>query len=175
MNRSYVRYRLIGIAIAAALGVAACGTPTAYQPASEGLGYSEQPIEEDRYRVTFAGNTRTPRETVENYLLYRAAEVTLERGYDHFVVVDEETERTTTYHSTVTGFGGYRGIHSFRYGYPFGVGGTGTATVRPRDRYTAFANIVMRDGRKPSDDPNAYDAREVLERLEPTIVRAQAS
>ena len=175
MTLSYARYRLFGFIIAAALGVAACGTPTAYQPASEGLGYSEQPIEEDRYRVTFAGNTLTPRETVENYLLYRAAEVTVERGYDHFVVVDEETERTTIYYSTVTGFGGYHGIHSFRRGYPFGGGSVGTATARPRDRYTAFANILMRDGRKPSDDPNAYDAREVLERLEPTIIRGQES
>ncbi len=173
MDRSLKRFR--PIVIAGALVLAACGTPTAYQPEAKGLGYSEQAIEEDRYRVTFVGNSLTPRETVENYLLYRAAEVTLEHGFDHFVVVDEETERTTIYYSTVTGLGGYRSFNSFRNSYPFGVSGLGTATVRPRDRYTAFANIVMRDGQKPEDDPSAYDARDVLERLAPTIVREQAS
>lgn len=175
MDRSFNRCRLIGMALTCAVMLAACGTPTAYQPASKGLGYAEQAIEDDRYRVTFAGNSLTTRETVETYLLYRAAEVTLERGYDHFLVVDEETERSTTYHSTITGLGGHRAFHSYHYGYPFGISGIGTATVRPRDRYTAFANIVMRDGPKPVDDPVAYDARDVLERLGPTIIRGQAS
>ena len=159
----------------AALIVAACTTPTPYQPATNGHGYAEQSIEEDRYRVTFSGNSRTPRETVENFLLYRAAEVTLERGFDHFVVADQDIERTTTYHSTVTGFGGIRGFRNFHHGHVHSVGGFGSATIRPRDRYTAFANIVMRAGEKPTDAPDAYDARAVLERLAPTVAQRPSS
>ena len=101
--------------------------------------------------------------------------MTLQRGYDHFVVVDRDTERTTTYVSTTTGFGGGHGFHSFHRAHPFGFGGFATTTSRPRDRYAAFANIVMRGGEEPSDDPEAYDAREVLEQLAPTISRRRAS
>jgi len=161
--------------LAGALALAACGTPTPYQPAADGHGYAEQPIESDRYRVTFSGNSLTSRETVENYLLYRAAEMTVERGYDHFVVVDKDTERSTTYRSTVSGFGGHHGFHGFHYGHRHGFGGFASATTWPRDRYAAFANIVMREGDKPEDAPDAYDAREVLKRLAPTVARRPSS
>ena len=175
MNRLRAKQSLVGLVLVGALGLGACASPTPYQPAFDGHGYAEQAIEDDRYRVTFSGNTLTPRETVENYLLYRAAEVTLQRGYDHFVVVDRETERTTTYVSTTTGFGGHHGFHPFYRGHSFGFSRFATTTTRPRVRYAAFANIVMRSGEKPSDDPEAYDARDVLERLAPTISRREAS
>lgn len=146
-----------------------CASPTPYQPAVNGLGYAEQPIEPDRYRVSFSGNALTPRETVENYLLYRAAEVTLARGYDHFVLVEKDTERSTTYDTTVSGLGGYPYRRAPFYGPYFGD--FATATARPSDRYAAYANIALRHGRKPPGNPNAYDARAVLERLGPTIAR----
>jgi hypothetical protein len=44
----------------------------------------------------------------------------------------------------------------------------------PIDEYTAFADVQMFRGEKPADDPRAYDARDVLNRLGPTIVREQA-
>ena len=68
--------------------LAGCAVPTPYQPATKGYGYSEQQLESNRYRVTFSGNSVTPRDTVQNYLLYRAAEVTRESGHDYFTVVD---------------------------------------------------------------------------------------
>jgi hypothetical protein len=132
-----------------------------------GQGYSEQALEADRYRITFSGSSATPRETVENYLLYRAAEVTVERGYDHFVVVERNTEQSGASGSTGVGVGvgsGYRNRYS-------GYGGITSATLSPGDSYTAYANIVMRRGARPADNPKAYDARAVLKRLEPTITR----
>lgn len=174
MQRPISRFTRMSIVMAGVLGLAACGTPTPYQPALDGHGYAEQAIEDDRYRVSFSGNTLTPRETAENYMLYRAAEVTLQRGYDHFIVVDSAIERSTTFVSTTTGFGGVSGFHSFRRGHPFGFGGFATTTSRPRSSYEATANIVMRSGDKPSDDPDAYDARDVVEKLAPTITLAEA-
>lgn len=175
MNGVIARGPLRLLVVATVFGLAACGTPTPYQPVADGHGYAEQPLEEDRYRVTFAGNSLTPRETVENYLLYRAAEITLERGYDHFVVVEQETERSTTYHSTLSGFGSHYGFHSFHHHHPHGFGGFASATAWPRDRYAAYANIVMRRGAKPPDDADAYDARAVVNRLAPTIARNPAN
>ena len=51
--------------------LSACATTTPYQEASKpGAfdGYTQTIIENDRARVTFAGNSLTERETVENYL-----------------------------------------------------------------------------------------------------------
>ena len=98
----------------------ACATTTPYQEASKpGAfdGYTQTIIENDRARVSFAGNSLTDRETVENYLLYRAAELTIERGFDNFRLVESETEKETRLRSTGSSFGhgGYDPF--FRYSY----------------------------------------------------------
>jgi hypothetical protein len=78
--------------------LAACATATPYQPLGApgnrtSGGFSEQQIEQNRFRVTFSGNEMTARQTVETYLLYRAAQLTAQQGYDWFVTADRETNR----------------------------------------------------------------------------------
>src|SRR5918996_1786794 len=90
--------RLSVMVVAVALGLSACAVqPTPYQPLNDAGGYTEQQIDDATWRVRFTGNADTPRETVENYLLYRAAEITLAGGYDKFAVLNQEVERTVRY------------------------------------------------------------------------------
>jgi hypothetical protein len=163
---SRLEARAIGALLA--LLLAGCAVPTPYQPAADGYGYSEQQLESNRYRVTFSGNSVTPRDTVQNYLLHRAAEVTLESGHDYFTVVAQDLERSTTYYGS--GFNDFAwgpGRHSSR---AFGLG-FGNYTAYPIDSYTAFADIVVADGEKPAGEVSAYDARDVLRQLGPQIER----
>ncbi len=91
--------KLRHLALAASMIViAACATTTPYQAASEpgGFdGYSQTMLTSNKARVTFGGNSLTDRETVENYLLYRSAELALERGFDHFTLEDKDTEKNS--------------------------------------------------------------------------------
>ena len=86
------------LAALAAAALAACTTATPYQPyrphSAGGIhgGYSEQRLAPDQYRVRFHGNSMTSRDRVEGYMLYRAAELTLQSGYDWLLVVDRNTE-----------------------------------------------------------------------------------
>ena len=68
------------------------------RPAAPGqqTGYTDRQLTHNRWRVTFTGNSVTPRETVENDLLLRAAEVTLAAGYSHFLFDTRNTEAQTT-------------------------------------------------------------------------------
>lgn len=174
-----------------ALGVAACQvSPTPYQPATAGsravdarYGYSDQQIEPDRFRVTFSGNSYTDRETVERYLLYRAAQLTVERGFDHFILADRDTDKKTrTYVDRP--FGGYAGFgywspHWRYYGSGFGWRGWNpyfgdpffdrTIDVRTVERYEAVAEIVLGRGTKPQN-VRAFDARAVLQSLGPSVI-----
>lgn len=150
----------------------ACAIETPYQPSEGRYGYSEQQIEENRYRVTFTGNPSTPRDTVQNYLLYRAAELTVQKGFDHFIVVDRDVERSTRYYTQgyaddfyYDRFGSRRGIRRF-YRPSFY-----SANAYPVNEYSSFAAIVMAEGDKPDDDADAYDALDVLQRLQPLIRR----
>lgn len=158
----------------ALLVLAACAAPTPYVPADDGFGYAEQQLENNRYRVSFAGNAATPRETVQNYLLYRAAELTVQTGHDHFTMAGSNLERSTRYFGTVDPLfhRGYFGRHHD----PLFHSGLGYSTfdAHPVDSYTAFADILVFEGEKPPGDVNAYDARDVLRRLEPMIVRTPA-
>lgn len=78
--------------LAAMTIIAGCATSTPYQPAIDGKsGFNQQQIESNRWDVSFSGNSLTDRQTVETYLLYRAAELTVEQGYDYFHVADSDT------------------------------------------------------------------------------------
>jgi hypothetical protein len=160
---------LAGAAMLALLLAGCAADPTPYQPAANGYGFSDQQVEGDRFRVTFAGNSATSLDTVRNYMLYRAAEVTVESGHDYFVVVDQNTQSSTSYRgtgSTPFGFGtGFRGDGGFGVGFS-------SFSAYPDDSYTAWADIVVGNGPKPAGDLNAYDARDVLSRLDPAVVRA---
>jgi hypothetical protein len=157
--------------IAFVAAITACATSTSYQPMDGRYGYSEQRIEENRYRIVFKGNAATSRETVETYLLYRAAELTLDLGFDYFLVTEQETEARTTYQTTPLVYGRYRyGFHHFPYyahGYPW-AGETRTTQIR---RYEAVAFVAMYKGAKPQNEPTAFDAREVISNLGSSIER----
>lgn len=153
----------------AVFGAGACVTATPYQPASteHGYGYAEAPIETDRVRIVFRGNTVTDREQVEDYLLYRAAELALLRGAQYFILTQRDTEADTRL--VDIGVGGSRFSHfyyhplhgwaSFRD--PF----WDDRSWREITRYEASAEVFFGFGPKPEGDPHAYDASEVQQTL----------
>ena len=102
--------RLIRAAGATALLalVAACG-PAEYQRAAEpgDVGYRTTQLAEDRFLVSFQGDPATSRQTVETYLLYRAAEVADRQGHPYFVIVNRETDRDVDVRSYYTAPGFY--------------------------------------------------------------------
>lgn len=177
-------------ALALALGGCA-GTATPYQPLSSANqvagGYSDVRLAEDRYEVMFAGNSLTSRERVEAALLYRAAELTLQQGYDWFVIEDREMERQVDrqvrrdplydpwfardyaywqpywryYEPTI----GWRSWYPY-HGDPFWADRVDVRTV---ERFEAKAQIRMGRGAMPATDLRAFDARDVIARLGPQV------
>lgn len=168
----------------------ACASPTPYQPATAqaqtGIngGYSDQRIAQNRFRVTFSGNSMTSRETVENYLLYRAAELTSQQGYDSFIMADRDVnrDRQTYYdrpfHTGAYGFWGPRWRYrSAGFGWrtwdPWGGDPFwgDTVDMHTVDQFEASAEIIMRKGPAKEGATHAFNARDVMASLGPTIVR----
>ncbi|WP_411286911.1 CC0125/CC1285 family lipoprotein [Phenylobacterium sp.] len=178
------------VSLALAAGLAACATPTPYQPAIPGQaasgGYSEMRLETNRFRVNFNGNSLTSRETVEGYLLFRAAELTVQEGHDWFSIVDRETNRDRRtyvepdpfYRPWYGSYGYWRpswryygGRYGWRswdpfFGDPFWADRVDVRTV---ERFEASAEIVLGRGAKPAGDTRAFTAREVIDNLRPRI------
>lgn len=167
-------FRMYRFAAAALLvtGLAACSaSPTPYQLAGEQGGYTDQQLESDRYRVTFEGNSSTPREVVEDYALYRAAELTLQNGADSFKVVSKDVEPI---------IGSVRGISP---GIGIGIGGGnvgfGVSSTfgggRPDYSYVTYLDIVTFEGEPPAEDRESFSALDVIERLKPTVLGETAA
>ena len=188
-------------AFAALAILGACATATPYQAATDtSRGFSNQQIEQNRFRVGFSGNSLTDRQTVETYLLYRAAELTAQQGFDHFRVVQRSTDTDKSYIPTGFGASPYysgfacdyrfydpfgRSIHPARFGrrgglYASRYGPYGAYDpffdgydLREITRYDASAEIIMGRGPKPND-PAFFDARDVLTNLSGQIRRPEA-
>ena len=186
-------------AMAAMLAVtllAACQTGPVYKPRGPGetVGYTDLQLSPNRYRVTFSASSATRREDVENYLLRRAAEVTLAAGYTHFAFDQRDTEARTYYRSDFIDpylAGPFYGARAWYwsswpyYGYPYGAFGpygfgpygygAGYNYVRPVTSYSAFAEIVMLTTAQTAGNPDALDAQFLLQRLVPPAAPETAS
>jgi hypothetical protein len=151
-----MRVTLMLAAAAASFATACASTATPYQLAGKnGFGFTETQIEDNRTRLSFSGNSSTELTTVKKYVLFRAAELTLQRGYDYFFIVDRGVDTTQEYR--VSGPVRPR---------------LGGGTLEQSDAsYQQIADVTMFKGQKPAIFPNAYDAREVKDNLEPSIQR----
>lgn len=158
-----------GLIAASALALSACASLAPYGPqqSARGQGFSEQQIEANRFRVTYNGvGAPGP---VADRALFRAAQLTVDRGYDWF----EVTQRWID--GRPDSAGGVRpsvsiGAGSSRYGgwSTSGVGvGLGLDLSGPQPTSTTL-EIVLGRGAKP-DRPDAYDARRVQDAIRPRL------
>lgn len=155
---------------AAALALSACATATPYQPSAGGInsyGYSDTRLEPGKYRVGFRGNTSTDRATVENYILLRAAELTTNEGFGHFVLLGEGEGSTSSFNSTGfnTGFGGFGGFGVGRRGFGSGFGGTTSSRTRERRNFDINVVIQAFPGKKSAENYEAFNAEDIIANL----------
>lgn len=64
---------------------------TAYGPRNSMGGYEDKVVGENMIEVRFYGNQHTTKEGTTRRLLYRCAEITLENGFDSFVVLQDQS------------------------------------------------------------------------------------
>jgi hypothetical protein len=160
------------LAIAICAILAACASPTPYQPktADSRIGYSDEQIAQNRWRITYSGDTLTDRETVEDYLLFRSAQVTQAAGAQWFLFDTRDTKAKTTYYSDFDGFPygpgwGWRRDWMWWPGDPMAGG-----DLRPSTRYQAYAEIITLTPEQAHTDPHALSAQDIVNRLGPKVM-----
>jgi hypothetical protein len=150
----------------AALSLAACSTPTVYQPATgpDAVGYSEFQIEPGRYRIQFRGGNGAPPEQVMDFALLRAADLTLAQGYDWFRVSDRYVRGVGGGSGPTVGLG----FGGMSFGRSTAVGGSvGTGfDLGGGPQLQASLEVFMGRGPLPPG-LDVYDARQVRSRLAP--------
>lgn len=137
---------------------------TGYQALDGSAGYSDTRLDSNTVRVTYYGSVATSNETVQNYLLYRCAQVTLKYGFDYFVIISNYTQPVVNTYTSPS-FVNYYSNKKGTAGYAYVTGGQ-TMTV---SREIASAVIKMYSGSKPTSQANAFAAREIQSYLTPAV------
>ena len=89
--------RTVATVVAAIISSAGC---TGYHRQGFTGGFSETQLAPDVFNVRFRGNAYTSAERANDFALLRAAELTREHGYTHFVLVSEKEEIRVSSFST---------------------------------------------------------------------------
>jgi hypothetical protein len=168
------------------LATTACSLSTPFQPLSTRSpvtgGYTDQRLGPDKHRVDFFGNTLTSRERVETYLLFRAAQLTVEQNGDWFVVVDHEMDHKIeiivrpdpSYRPAFSAVYGewrpywrYEGSSGWQDWDPYHGEPFWADRIAPRliESFHATAEIRIGRGPVPTGEDKAMIAREVIARL----------
>jgi hypothetical protein len=157
------------IAILVSTLVVACASSSVYRSAESerDVGYRETRLTETQYRVAFRGRRSTPADEVRDFALLRAAEVTLQNGYDWFEVVSSNTDTQArerlsastdmvpTHHvsrscgllgCTTAVHSGYVGVH--------------VMTTETDSYHTSAVEFTMGKG-KPNNPSRVYNAAEL--------------
>jgi hypothetical protein len=188
MNKPNRYKKMAGLLGLVAL-LAGCATATPYQPLGypgASGGYSDMQLDQNHWRVSFTGNTVTTRQQVETYLLYRAAELTLQQGFNCFTLVNRATDRSVELRVNPYGpgygygYGYYPGWAPYwRMGGPWGwhyydpwFGGPffpGSYDIDTIVSFEASADIALSRGPCPAE-PGTFDAAQVVQNLNRFIV-----
>ena len=180
------RHAASAVCAASFLMLSGCTTTTATVPAyrpqasDKGAGYADEQIDATRYRVSFSGDTETTRAQVEDYLLRRAAEITVRAGYNYFVFDNRTIETDTNLYRTTDNWDPTTGL-AFGLGrrYPgrsehFAKGSIpafwSEKEAVPITHYTARSEIVMLPPDQVGTHLGALAAREILKNLAPEVL-----
>ena len=149
------------------LALAACATPTTFSPmaTASGSGYAETRIEADRWRVTFRGGSDAGRERVADLTLLRAAQLTLQQGYDWFRITERYGDALPPRGPTLS-LGAGSADYGWHGGSSFGVG-VGGIPLGGGPLISETLEVVMAKGPAPKGDPALYDAHSIEQSIRP--------
>jgi hypothetical protein len=130
-----------------------CAARQEYFPQGPGemSGYSDLRLSDNRYSVSFRGGSGNTQDDVEDYLLRRAAEVTLEAGYGHFVFTRYNVLLNRRYSR-------YGGPPIYSYPNP----SYWNDSTEPVSSYSAYAEILLLRPEEAIPSAQAIDAVEIL-------------
>lgn len=143
------------------------GCATSYQQKGFTGGYSETQLAPDVFRVNFQGNGYTSSERAQDFALLRAAELSLEKGFRYFALLDESSSSKL---STFTTSGS-----AYTTGSASVIGNTATysghTTYTPGQTYfisKPHTGVLVRGFTSKPDDIYTFDAEFLQQSLKRT-------
>ena len=162
MRRSWEESKMTKIFCFLMLMIVWSGCATSYQKDSFTGGFSETQLSENVWIVNFRGNGFTRKERTVDLSLLRSAELTIENGFNYFLIGGSSTDVSTNTFTTpqqsystgtIQGYGNYATYQGNTQYY-----GGQTITVR---KPTTSNTITM----FKEKIPNAFDAKFIIKSI----------
>lgn len=164
--------RIFAIAIGLCGILSACVTgPTAFGPSTSDsrMGFQNTQIENDRYRVQYTA--RSDKEA-HNYVLLRAAQITLERNFTHFKIINggvtDNGPRSPVSTSIGIGTGHYYGRSHSNVG--IGINVLDLARALQGDKVTHMLEVRLLNASEGG--PDIYDAENIVATIKPEVLKS---
>lgn len=135
------------------------GCATSYQAKSFTGGFSETQLSENIFKINFKGNGYTHSERTEDFVLLRSAEITLDHGFTHFIIIDNKQSsdiRITTTPAQTTTYGSISSYGNTTYGSAQTITTGGNTVIIKQPSAT---NTIMCFNGKPTEYQVVYDAQ----------------
>jgi hypothetical protein len=126
-----------------------------------GKGYSETRLEDDTFKVVYTGDQYTRPDRREAFLLYRCAQLTAQHGYEHFVILQTNTQ-INHLDNLIHGNEAFPTVLRDKGHFPRAA--NSSSTVDGQNLYRSYALIKMFDGSKANVSVS-YNAKEVMAHL----------
>lgn len=142
------------------------GCATAYQKTGFSGGYSDSLLQDDIYQVSFRGNGYTSRERANDFALLRSAEVTINMGFNYFIILNgseytHQSSYTTPMSSQTQGSAYVSGNYASYHGTTNYYGGQTYLINKPTAQFT-----IQTFKEKPSITEKMYfDAQQIYTNL----------
>jgi hypothetical protein len=151
------------ITLSAVLFLAGCQTP--YQEMGGTGGVTAAPITNDTYRISAPGNGYTDPTAIQDYALLKAAEVTLQSGNTHFIIVDGKDATSRNVGQTLgtfqTNMIGNTAFTTYNPGISYDI-------VKPGQDVIVQTFSVSAGAAPP---PGAMNAQQVYDNINPRVLR----
>jgi len=153
----------LGAAFLLLLLIQACSTTYGEMGATGGV--SAAAITSDTYRISARGNGFTDSTTIQDYVLLKAAETTLENGHTHFTIVSSADATRTSIGQTA----GYMQTNVYgNYAYSTYNPGSTYTVVKPGEDLI-IRIFTLRPGQSMA---GAFAAQEVYDSINPRVERS---
>lgn len=137
------------------------GCSTKYQSVGYTGGFSETQLSQNAFNVSFRGNGFTSRQQVADFTLLRSAELTLQNGFQYFILTnaDKYTDTYTTSERYNTTFNANT-YGNQTYGTAYTTKSGGHTYVKPSQN-----NTILCFKEKPNYNGLIYDANFVVQSI----------
>lgn len=151
MNR--IRLIATGLVLASVAAAPACAHDAFRKAKKEGqVGYTDQKVSPSRAMVTFQGDAAMDPSLIYEYALLRAAQVTLDAGFDWFFAIAPENASAENAQAVQEGEAAPGPYGDFMPFYDPAA-------------HTVSLDLAMGHGQKPVNNPGAFDARALKQAL----------